>query len=150
MLLLTGKYDYSTDDKGRLSIPARHREQVERDGQPLLFYVAPGRDGQLNVYAEREYHEMTEELGAGTDEIAREALRFVSANTDTCPLDKQGRLVVSQALREVAGIKRDVVVVGMRRRIEIWDKERFAKYQEERGANIASAMKAIKGRADLM
>lgn len=150
MLLLTGKYDYSMDDKGRLSIPARHREQVERDGQPLLFYVAPGRDGQLNAYAEREYHEMTEELGAGTDEASREALRFVSANTDTCPMDKQGRLVIGPALRDYAGIKRDVVVLGMRRKIEIWDKQRFAKYEQERGTNIASAMKAMKGRADLM
>jgi MraZ protein len=150
MLVFTGRYDYTIDDKGRLSIPSRLRDQVERDGQPLILYVTRGRKGQLSAYAEREYNLLIEELGSRTDEEASEALRYFTENTEECPIDKQGRVVFSPRLRELGSIHRDVVVIGVSKRIEFWDKARYEKYQSDGAPRIQSATSTLKGRADLL
>ena len=150
MLVFTGRYDYTTDDKGRLSIPARLRDQVTRDGQPLSFFVTVGRKGQLSAYAEKEYNLLVDELGSRTDEEASEALRTITAETEECPVDAQGRVVLSARLREAAQIKRDVVILGVSKRIEFWDKKAFEAYQGEGAPRIQSAKATLKGRADLL
>lgn len=149
MLVFTGRYDYTTDDKGRLSIPSRLRDQVTRDGQPLNFFVTVGRKGQLSAYAENQYLQMVEEMGNKTDEEASEALRRVTEQTEECPVDAQGRIVLSPRLRDGAGITRDVVILGVSKRLEFWDKKAYEKYQFEGGARIQSATAALKVRADL-
>jgi MraZ protein len=149
MLVFTGQYDYTTDDKGRLSIPARLRDQLTRDGQPLIFFVTRGRKGQLSAYPENSYYQLVEEMGSRTDEEASEALRSYAADTEECPVDAQGRIVLSPRLREIAGIKRDVVILGISKRIEIWDKAAYGKYQSEGAQRIQNATQSLKGRADL-
>lgn len=148
MLVFTGRYDYTIDDKGRLSIPSRLRDQVTRDGQPLSFFVTRGRKGQLSAFAEKEYNQFVDELGSKTDDESSEALRAITADTEECPVDAQGRVVLSPRLREVAGIKRDVVILGVSKRIEFWDKKRFEGYQAEGAPRIQSATSNLKTRAD--
>ena len=150
MLVFTGRYDYSIDDKGRLSIPSRLRDQVTRDGQPLSFFVTTGRKGQLSAYAENEYQLLVGELGSKTDDESSEALRAITADTEECPIDAQGRVVLSGRLREAAGIKRDVVILGVSKRVEFWDKAAFEKYQKEGGPRIQSATASLQVRADLL
>jgi MraZ protein len=150
MLVFTGRYDYSIDEKGRLSIPARLRDQVTRDGQPLNFFVTRGRKGQLSAYAEKEYQLLVDELGARQDEEAGEALRHITADTEECPVDGQGRIVLSARLREVGGIRREVVVLGVSKRIEFWDKAAYERYSKDGGPRIQAATQTLKGRADLL
>lgn len=150
MLVFTGRYDYTTDEKGRLSIPARLRDQVVRDNQPLIFYVTKGRKGQLSAYAEKEYQQLVDELGSRSDENASEGLREMTTATEECPVDAQGRIVLSARLRELANIKRDVVVLGVSKRIEVWDKAHYEAYQAEGAPRILSATQTLKGRADLL
>jgi MraZ protein len=150
MLVFTGLYDYTTDDKGRLSIPARLRDQVTRDGQALVLFVTRGRKGQLSAYAEKEYYQLVDELGSRSDEEASEALRSITGETEECPVDAQGRIVLSSRLREIAGIKRDVVIIGVSKRIEIWDKNVYQNYQSQGAQRILSATQSLKGRSDLL
>src|SRR5260221_6167587 len=149
MLVFTGRYDSTIDDKGRLSIPARLREQVERDGQPLLLFVTLGPEGQVNAYAEREYNELMELFKGRNDDEARSALRAITENTEPLPIDKQGRVMLSGRQREVAAIKRDVVLVGVSKRIEIWDKASYARFGSDGAAHIQAAIKTLKVRSDL-
>jgi MraZ protein len=150
MLVFTGRFDYTTDDKGRLSIPSRMRDQVTRDGQPLIFFVTKGRKGQLSAFPESQYNQLVDELGSRTDEEASEALRSMAEDTEECPVDAQGRLVLSQRLREAAGISRDVVIIGAIKRLEFWDKKTYEKYKSEGAQRIQSAVATLKGRADLL
>ena len=149
MLVFTGRYDYTIDDKGRLSIPARLRDQVERDGQPLILFVTQGPDGQLQGYAEKEFNSLMEVFGARNDDEARAAFRAITQNTEPLPIDKQGRVLLSPKQREIAGIKRDVVIVGVGKRIEFWDKSAYERYEGDGAPHVASAMKALKVRVDL-
>jgi MraZ protein len=149
MLVFTGRYDYTIDDKGRLSIPSRLRDQVERDGQPLLLYVTLGAEGQLSAYAEKEYNSLMGLFEGRNDDEARAAFRAITQNTEPLPIDKQGRVLLSPKQRETAGIKRDVVIVGVGKRIEFWDKAAYGRYEGDGAAHIASAMKALKVRVDL-
>ena len=102
MLVFTGRYDYTIDEKGRLSIPSRLRDQVERDGQPLLLFVTLGPDGQLNGYAEKEYNSLMGIFEGRNDDEARMALRAITENTEPLPIDKQGRIMLSARQREIA------------------------------------------------
>jgi MraZ protein len=150
MLVFTGRYDYTIDEKGRLSIPSRLRDQVTRDGQPLSFFVTRGRKGQLSAYPENQYHQLVDDLGSKTDDESSEALRAITADTEECPVDAQGRLVISPRLRAAVGIKRDVVILGVSKRVEIWDKAGFEKYQKDGAPRIQSATANIQGRSDLL
>jgi MraZ protein len=149
MLVFTGRYDYTIDEKGRLSIPSRLREQVERDAQPLMLFVTLGPEGQLNAYAEKEFNELMEIFKGLADEESRAALRSITENTEPLPIDKQGRIMLSTRQREAAGIKRDVVLVGVSKRIELWDKAAYARFEADRSAHVQAAVKALKLRSDL-
>lgn len=150
MLVFTGRYDYTTDDKGRLSIPAKLRDQVTRANEPLTFYVTQGRKGQLSAYTESQYKALFAELGARTDEEASEVLRALAEQTDECPVDAQGRIILNAQLRAAAGITRDVAIVGAIQRVEFWDKKRYEKYKADGAPRINAAISALKGRADLL
>ncbi len=150
MIVFTGRFEYTIDDKGRLSVPSRMRDQIQKDGQALALFVTRGRKGQLSAYAEREYQQLVGELGAREDDAAGEALRVFTSETEECPIDSQGRVMLSARLRSLASITRDVVIVGVSKRLEIWSKAQYEKYQGENAARIDAAAGAIKGRADLI
>ncbi len=147
MLVFTGQFEYTIDEKGRLSIPSRLRDQVERDGQAPSLFVVPGPKGQLMAYPEKQFNELADIYGSRED--TAEALRFMMRNSEECPIDKQGRVVLSPRLRDEAGISRDVTILGVGKRIEFWDKARAAKYSQDGAARIQGALGQLKGRADL-
>ncbi|MGH7441908.1 MAG: division/cell wall cluster transcriptional repressor MraZ, partial [bacterium] len=131
MPLFTGRFEYCIDDKGRLSIPARLREQVEKESQDPAFIVTNLQPEFLSVYAPNEFQELMDRLGRDENPQARKVLRWVSSGAETCPLDKQGRILLPEALRARAGLGRDVVILGAVKHIEIWDP---AREMAERGA----------------
>jgi MraZ protein len=143
--VFTGKYEYSIDDKGRVSIPSKIRAAVGHQGQPEHLYVTPGPKGNLNAYTEAGYARYTDQLSAQRGTDASDLLRYVSSMTDTAPWDKQGRILVNPQLQERAGITRDVIIVGVKSRIEIWDKQRFAEFEAQQQERV----KDLFTRADL-
>jgi len=117
--MLLGEHEHALDDKNRLTLPARLREQL---GDRVV--VTRGLDGCLYVYAAAEWTRLAERVGA-LDPLSSEARtmqRFFFASGSEAELDKQGRIVIPANLLESAGIGREVTVAGIYDHLEIWDR----------------------------
>ena len=118
--MFMGEYNHTIDPKGRLIIPAKFREALGDE-----FVVTKGLDGCLFVYANTEWNNFEEKLRTLplTNKNARQFTRFFLAGAAACEVDKQGRILIPQVLRVFAKLEKDVVLVGVASRIEIWSKE---------------------------
>ena len=121
--MFMGEYNHSIDTKGRLIIPSRFREELGDE-----FVVTKGLDGCLFVFPDHEWRAFEEKLRTLplTNKIARKFARFFVAGATPCELDRQGRILLPQTLREFAGLEKDVVLTGMLNRIEIWSTAKWA------------------------
>lgn len=118
--MFMGEYNHTIDAKGRLIVPAKFREALGDE-----FVVTKGLDGCLFVYSNSEWNAFEEKLRTLplTNKNARQFTRFFLAGAAACEVDKQGRILLPQVLREFAKLEKDVVLVGVASRIEIWSKE---------------------------
>ena len=121
-MMFMGEYNHTIDAKGRLIIPSKFRESLGD-----TFVVTKGLDGCLFVYENEEWNAFEEKLKSLpiTNKEARQFVRFFLAGAAEVEVDKQGRILVPNILREFAQISKDVVLIGVASRIEIWSKERF-------------------------
>lgn len=123
--MFRGRYRHALDSKGRLSIPSKFREVLAEQFDERL--IVTNFDQCLWGYPVPEWRELERKVGAlpqFMEEVKALQRVFISAAVE-CPLDKQGRILLPPELREYAQIERDVVLVGMTKRIEIWSKERW-------------------------
>ena len=120
--MFTGEYNHSLDPKGRVIMPAKFREELGES-----FMLTMGFDGCICVYSNEEWMTFVEKLRT-LPELRREArqtIRHFVARAAQCELDKQGRILIPQKLREYAGLTKDVVFVGVLSKIEVWSRERW-------------------------
>ena len=117
-----GEYNHTIDAKGRLIIPSKFREALGDE-----FVVTKGLDGCLFVYDNKEWSAFEEKLKSLplTNKDARRFVRFFLAGAALAEVDKQGRILVPGTLREFAGLEKEVVLVGVGSRVEIWSKDRW-------------------------
>lgn len=118
--MFMGEYNHTIDPKGRVIVPAKFRETLGEQ-----FVVTKGLDGCLFVYDEQEWNIFEEKLKTLpiTNKEARAFVRFFLAGAATVEVDKQGRILLPGVLREFAKLEKDVVLVGVGSRVEIWSKE---------------------------
>ena len=121
-MMFMGEYNHTIDTKGRLIVPSKFREALGD-----TFVVTKGLDGCLFVYDNQEWNAFEEKLKSLPiiNKEARQFARFFLAGAAEVEVDKQGRILVPNILREFAQISKDVVLIGVASRIEIWSKERF-------------------------
>ena len=121
--MFMGEYNHIIDAKGRLIIPARFRELLGEE-----FILTKGLDGCLSIYPMDAWEAFETKLRALplTNKNARAFTRFFVAGATNCELDRQGRILVPQTLREFAGLEKEVVLTGNLDRIEIWSKEKWS------------------------
>ena len=121
-VMFMGEYNHTIDAKGRLIVPSKFRELLGSE-----FVVTKGLDGCLFVYPNDEWTSIEEKFRniPLTTKDARKFSRFFFAGAANCEVDKQGRILLPQILREFADLQKDVVLVGVLSRIEIWSKERW-------------------------
>ena len=122
IVMLMGEYNHTIDAKGRLIVPAKFREVLGDE-----FVVTKGLDNCLFVYPNDEWTRFEEKLKSLplTNKNARQFTRFFLAGAAACEVDNQGRILLPQVLREFASLEKDVVLVGVASRIEIWSRERW-------------------------
>ena len=120
--MFMGEYNHTIDATGRLIVPSKFRETLGD-----TFVVTKGLDGCLFVYDNEEWGVFEEKLKSLpiTNKEARQFVRFFLAGAAEVEVDKQGRILVPNVLREFAELNKDVVLIGVASRIEIWSKERF-------------------------
>ena len=126
--MLIGEYEHSLDTKGRLIMPAKLRQDMGDK-----FIVTKGLDGCLFVFSQNEWLNFETKLKALplSDKIARNFVRFFLSGATECEIDKQGRFLIPTNLRETASLQKEVVIIGVGTRIEIWDKEKWNSYNDE-------------------
>lgn len=121
--MLTGQYNHNIDPKGRLIIPAKFRDDLGAE-----FMVMNGLDGCLFLYSMKEWENFAarlNELSQNTKPELRKFIRYYIGSADKQSFDKQGRILISSSLRKHAGLEKDVVLVGVLDRVEIWDKAKW-------------------------
>ena len=130
MAELLGTHSYQLDPKGRISLPGRFREALA-DGA----YLTLGQDGCLFCFPRAEWEDRSSEVRAAplSDTEGRAYARMFFGNAESVDLDAQGRLVVPQRLRQQVDIGKEVVVVGVQDRMEIWDREAHERYLDAFG-----------------
>ncbi len=126
--MLMGEYEHTLDEKGRVTVPSRLRDDLHGH-----FVITKGLDGCLFIYPAEEWGKMEEHLKSlpMTNANARAFARLFLAGAQEAEFDKQYRVLIPPRLREHAGIERDVVLVGVSTRVEMWSKERWERYQAE-------------------
>ena len=126
-----GEYQHHIDRKGRLIIPSKLRE-VAKEHYVERFFVTRGLDRCLFLFAEDEWRVQENKLKNLTftrSEYRKFNRLFFSGAIDvTC--DTQGRILIPGYLKEYAAIKRDVVLIGVSNRVEVWSRELWAKFYE--------------------
>ena len=127
-----GEHDHTIDRKGRLIIPARFRE-VMKEHYTERLVATRGLDRCLFLFPEEEWRTQESRFRAlsFTKPEARRFNRLFFSGAAELGCDRQGRVLIPPYLKEYAGIKRDVVVVGVSNRIEVWDKEEWKKFYEQ-------------------
>ena len=141
--MFIGEYSLTVDDKGRLSIPVKFRGSLSRGA-----VVTRGLDSSLFLYTEKEWQNLAVKLAALPVSKAntRAFSRLMLAGAMDVEMDKGGRIIVPDYLREFAGIRKKVVIAGLYNRLEIWDEEKWTKYKkdtEKTSVNIAENLENL-------
>lgn len=121
--MFMGEYNHTIDTKSRLIIPSKFREILGDE-----FVVTKGLDGCLFVFDNTEwtaFEEKLQKLPSLTNPDVRKFIRFFMAGASTVEVDKQGRILIPSSLKDFAALEKDVVLIGVGSRMEIWSRERY-------------------------
>ncbi len=126
--MLIGEYEHSLDAKGRLIMPAKLREDMGEK-----FVITKGLDGCLFGFSQNEWANFESKLKTLplTQKNARNFVRFFLSGAMECEIDKQGRFLIASNLRESGALEKEVVIIGVGTRIELWNKEKWQQYSSE-------------------
>ncbi len=127
-MFFIGTYYHSLDEKSRVTLPSKLREKLGSS-----VYVNLGLDKCLAIYPEETFIKLADEISAKSslNPQIRNYKRVFFANSFQCDIDKQGRIQLTKESKEKCSIDKEVVIIGIDDHIEIWDKEKFAKMEEE-------------------
>jgi len=126
MVNFVGKYPRQLDDRGRFILPAKIREKLSG----TVYITQSPVDACLNLYTEEEWEVIAQKVRAlptVTDRNAAALQRKLFGNAISCDLDKQGRIPLNQELIDFAKMKKDIMLVGVNAKLEIWDSEEWQK-----------------------
>jgi MraZ protein len=138
--MFVGTYTPKLDDKGRLFLPAKFREQLEEG-----LMVARGQERCLTVYPLPEFEALTERLSAAslTNKAVRGYVRMLTSGAYQEVPDRQGRIGIAPLLRDYASLTKDVVVIGSMNRVEIWEPAAWQAYLDEQEEQFADLSEEI-------
>ncbi|MFH1338340.1 MAG: division/cell wall cluster transcriptional repressor MraZ [Candidatus Omnitrophota bacterium] len=124
-----GEYLHTIDRKGRIILPAKIRESAKSNFIEK-FFINRGLDGCLFMFSEDEWRAQEQKFKSLsiTKQQARTFNRLYFSGAVEAAADKQGRILIPQFLKDYAGIKREVMIVGVSNRIEIWSKDKWKEF----------------------
>ena len=138
--MFMGEYQHALDEKSRLIIPAKFREELGE-----IFIVTRGLDNCLFVYPKTEWEVLANKIKSlpMAQGDARAFVRLLLSGATECELDKQGRIVIPGNLREYAQIEKEVYIIGVSTRVEIWSKDNWEKYADHAMKSYADIAEKI-------
>ena len=125
--MFIGEYQHALDSKNRMIVPSKLREELGNK-----FVITKGLDGCLYADTQDEWKNLEEKMKTLplTNRDARSFVRFFFAGACEIEMDKQGRGLIPQNLKEYAGIEKEIVSIGVLTRVEIWSKEKWQEYND--------------------
>lgn len=138
--MFLGEFRHSIDKKGRVILPAKFRDAL-KDG----VVVTRGLDNCLWIFSKTEWAQVEDGIRklSLTKNNARKFTRFLLSGASEEELDRQGRISLPQQLREHAGLERDIVIIGVSDRLEIWSKKNWDKYAKEAEESFADVAEEL-------
>ena len=127
--MLIGEYRHTIDDKKRLSLPAKFRRET---GKKVV--ITSGLDSCLFIFTMDSWEEITKRLSTDSSMLSADVRgfnRYLLGSAVEVEVDSLGRMLLPDYLMKRAGLERDVVIVGVRERAEIWDDKRWDAYRAE-------------------
>ncbi|MBP1748098.1 MAG: cell division/cell wall cluster transcriptional repressor MraZ [Deltaproteobacteria bacterium] len=123
--MFAGRYEYSIDDKSRVSIPAKFREALSQSADSRL--ILTNLDGCIAAYPYQEWLNIQDKVSTPSPmrKETRAFLRYFYSGATECSLDKLGRVLIPQTLKTDAHIQKNVVIIGVGKKIEVWAKEKW-------------------------
>ena len=127
-----GEFQHTVDPKGRVIVPSTFREELGEK-----FILTKGLDDCLFVYSKTEWSNLEAKLKTLplSNKDARAFVRFFFSGATECEVDKQGRILIPQNLRSYAGLEKDIYIIGVSTRVEVWDKARWETYNGDESLN---------------
>lgn len=131
--MLLGEYNHSIDEKSRVIVPSKFRDDLGS-----TFVITKGFDTCLFAFSVEEWKNFESKLKELplSNENARKYVRYFLAGACECQVDKQGRILIPQNLKEHASLKKDIVITGVSTRVEIWDKEKWNNYTSDENIDL--------------
>ena len=125
--MFIGEYHHSVDEKGRLIIPSKLRDDLGEH-----FILTRGLDGCLFIYPNNEWNNVINKYKELPNvKEARNFMRFFLSGATNCEFDKQGRINIPSPLINYANLKKDCIIIGVNDRLEIWSKENWESFVSE-------------------
>lgn len=148
-MLLTGTFNRSIDEKLRVAVPKRLRDDL---GCPPggWVYVAPGTDGSLAIYTEEAFGRLGERVAVAspTQQQVRAFTRLFYARAQRVELDRQGRIRIPPELGQLAQLDKEAVLLGVQDHLELWALDRWQAYLTEKQSHFDEIAEAALGQAD--
>lgn len=131
--MFIGEYKHTIDDKGRLAIPVKFRGDLAKGA-----VVTRGLDASLFLFPKEEWDKLAQKLASLPlgQSNSRAFARLMLAGAMDAELDKQGRLVLPEYLRNYAGMQKSVVVAGLFNRLELWDADTWEAYKQKTESEV--------------
>ncbi len=138
--MLMGEFNHSIDDKLRLIIPSKFRDEL---GEKVI--ITRGLENCLFIYSEKEWEKVVSKLKSlpFTKKDARSFTRMFLSGATTEEFDKQGRIKITKQLKDYASLIKDCVVIGVNDRLEVWSKENWDNYFNERVDNLSDVAEKL-------
>ncbi|MDR0248529.1 MAG: division/cell wall cluster transcriptional repressor MraZ [Oscillospiraceae bacterium] len=131
---MTGEYNHNVDAKGRLFMPVKLREELGES-----FYVCKGLDGCLFVYSPENWERLVQKVS----QMPISARRVLFPTAYKCESDSQGRILLTQKLRDHASLVKSVTIVGMGNHAEIWCSRKWEEKQQEPAEELAEIFNSL-------
>ncbi len=140
----TGEYKYSIDSKGRINIPAKFRQSLSKKNQNT-FVATRGQDPCIWIYPLTEWKKIEDELRnlSSASGVHRTFVRQISRSATPSTCDKQGRIMINPSLISYSSLNRDVLIIGMINKIEIWNPDILEKVDNNNITNDPSEFNAL-------
>jgi MraZ protein len=142
--MFRGSFEHTVDSKGRVSVPSKFRDIIAERYEGKLV-LTMDFDHCLTVYPLEEWEALEEKIKSlpMMQKEVKDFMRFFFSSATECELDKQGRILIPPAHRGSAGIAKNVMVVGIMNKIELWDVKAWEARNIQNGDKIGEALAAL-------
>jgi len=138
--MFIGEYQHSLDEKGRIAIPAKFRQDLKKGA-----VVTKEVDDCLSLYPKAEWKKYADKLAAlpTSKSDARAFIRLKLGSAMDLDIDNQGRMLIPEYLRNDAGLSKKAIIIGLSNRLEIWSEEKWREYKTKTASNSSEIAEAL-------